>query len=114
MSQLGIGVMMGLLSDDSHSVEAFQKNVGKVITALTIAEDRLLFTFEDGIKMKLFDNGQSCCERRYMHTDDDIQDFVGAVLQARNQCTRYRQPPQLAFSPFPPLLVGKLRISLNL
>ncbi len=28
----------------------------------------------------MFDGGQDCCEHRYMHSDDDIQSFVGGTL----------------------------------
>lgn len=81
MSQVGIGVLLNRLSGNTESAKTVQENTGKVITALEITESELLFTFADDAKMKLFDDGQSCCEHRYMHTDDDIQDFVGATLQ---------------------------------
>ena len=77
---LGIGVMLGMLFGNEDSVNAFKAAVGKEIVALNLDEDNLLFSFTDGSKMKLFDDGQSCCEERYMHSDDDIQAFVGAKL----------------------------------
>lgn len=81
MSHLGLGVILKLLGGNETSAKMLQKNIGKTITALEITEKELLFTFADGSKMKLLDDGQSCCERRYMHTDDNIQDFIGATLQ---------------------------------
>ena len=30
--------------------------------------------------MRLADEGQSCCENRYMSTDDDLSDFIGGTL----------------------------------
>jgi hypothetical protein len=54
--------------------------LNKVITALTLDDDGLHFTFGDGHKMRMYDDGQSCCEKRYMHTDDDLPYYVGAVL----------------------------------
>ena len=54
---------------------------GKTIAALRLGDDDALhFEFDDGTKMTLSDEGQSCCERRYMRTDDNLADFVGAKL----------------------------------
>jgi len=72
--------MYGMLFGNKNSIEAFQGSLNKVIAVIDLSEDRLLFTFADGTKMKLSDEGQSCCEHRYLHTDDDIQSFVGATL----------------------------------
>ena len=81
---LGMVVMIGLLGGDAESVEAFRGAVGKTITALTLNEsdedNALHFTFADGSKLKLFDDGQSCCESRYMRTDDDLSAYIGAAL----------------------------------
>jgi len=41
-------------------------------------EDNLVFRFDDGSGIRIYDDGQSCCEHRYMTTDDDLQAFVGA------------------------------------
>jgi len=80
MSNLGMSVMLGMLSGNEDSVNAFEGAVGKEIAALDLNEGRLLFTFTDGSKIKLFDDGQCCCECRYLTSDDDIQAFVGASL----------------------------------
>jgi hypothetical protein len=75
-----MGVMLGMLGGNKESVEAFMGSLNKIITALTLEDDALHFTFEDGSRMKLYDDGQSCCESRYMRTDDKLADFVGAKL----------------------------------
>jgi len=80
MSQLGVGVMLNNLCSGKGSVEAFVAGLNKKIVALSLRDDALHFEFEGGYKMKLFDEGQSCCESRYMRTDDDLSDYVGAVL----------------------------------
>lgn len=81
MGKLGFGVMIGLLGGNVDSVEAFQGAIGKKIAGLSLGEDDALhFVFEDSSKIKLYDDGQSCCESRYMHTDDDLSHFVGANL----------------------------------
>lgn len=55
--------------------------VGKVIDIVTLeSDDALHFLFSDGSKMQLWDDGQSCCEHRYMTTDDDLMLFSGAKL----------------------------------
>lgn len=81
MGQHGICVMLGMLSGNDDSVAAFIGAVGKTIAALRLGDDDALhFEFIDGSKMKLSDEGQSCCERRYMRTDDNLADYVGAKL----------------------------------
>lgn len=80
MSHLGVRVMLSYLGGNSDSVKAFQQGVNKEIAALKLENDELHFEFTDGYKMKLFDDGQSCCEHRYMMTSDDLQSFVGSVL----------------------------------
>jgi len=81
MSQIGIGVMLKMLGGNSESVKALTEAIGKRITALKLGDDDALhFEFADGSKMKLSDEGQSCCEARYMQTDDDLDSFVGATL----------------------------------
>ena len=81
MGQLGMGVMLNMLGGNADSVAAFTGAVGKTIAALRLGDDDALhFEFSDGTKMKLADEGQSCCESRYMRTDDNLSEFVGAKL----------------------------------
>ena len=59
----------------------FSGMIGKTIAALRLGDDDALhFEFSDGSKMKLSDEGQMCCEHRYMRTDDNLGDYVGARL----------------------------------
>jgi len=78
---LGVGVILSDLVGNKESVGAYTESLGKEITVLNITEDRLLFHFTDDSAIKFFDDGQSCCEHRYMHTDDELQDFVGSLFQ---------------------------------
>jgi hypothetical protein len=81
MGQLGMGVMLRMLTGNADSAAVFSGSIGKVITALSLGDDDALhFEFSDGTKMRLFDDGQSCCESRYMRTDDDLSYFVGSTL----------------------------------
>lgn len=76
----GMGVMIGMLGGNSDSVAAIKGSLNKKITALSLTDDALRMTFEDGTTLKLRDDGQSCCESRYMRTDDKLDDYVGATF----------------------------------
>lgn len=68
----------------------FNASIGKTITALTLEDNELRFAFGDGSKMRIRDDGQMCCENRYMRTDDDLTYFVGARLMGHE----LRQAPK--------------------
>jgi hypothetical protein len=53
---------------------------GKKITSAEIVDDRLRLQFDNLPVLELWDDGQSCCEARYMTTDDDLSDLVGQSL----------------------------------
>ncbi|OWK41997.1 hypothetical protein FRUB_04482 [Fimbriiglobus ruber] len=55
---------------------------GKRITSAEFADNRLLIGFEGGVRIAIFDDGQSCCESRYMTTADDVTWLVGKTLKA--------------------------------
>ena len=81
MSQLGVGVMLRMLGGNEESAGAMQAAIGKTIATVALEGDSVLaFTFDDGTRLRLTDTGQSCCESRYMRTDDDLSGFVGATL----------------------------------
>lgn len=80
MGQLGIGAMLHQLSSNEDTVNAVQGSVGLIIQEVKLEDDSLKFEFTDGRKIRLFDDGQSCCESRYMTTDDDLSEFAGAKL----------------------------------
>lgn len=53
--------------------------VNKVIKEVFLFSDKLTVVFEDGTKISFEDDGQSCCERRYMSNDgDDLREYVGS------------------------------------
>ena len=82
MSHPGIGVMIGMLSGNEETVKAYHASMGKTISGLTLDEEGGFITidFSDGTNLCVADEGQSCCELRYMRTDDDMQHFIGAKL----------------------------------
>ena len=40
----------------------------------------LRISFENSPDIIIFDDGQSCCENRFMSTDDDIQSLISSEL----------------------------------
>ena len=80
---LGVGVMISNLGDyyGGGTEEAIKETIGKAISSLAINDDKLMIGLEGGTTLVLFDDGQSCCEYRYMHTDDPLGDFVGSQFR---------------------------------
>lgn len=84
MSQPGFGVMINMLFGCRDFTPA-QQAIGKAIASVSLERsdygpDYLLFRMADGTAFQLWDARQSCCEHRYMHTDDDLPYHVGALL----------------------------------
>lgn len=76
---LGFGVMVGRLFGGDRGAPV-REALGKAIASVKLEEDALHFVMDDGTKFRLYDDGQSCCENRYMRTDDDLATFAGAKL----------------------------------
>ncbi len=76
---LGMGVMISRLSGLDKKSECVQPFLGKAIESLAILGDYLLIGV-GGKTIRVWDDGQSCCETRYLHSDDKPQDFIGATL----------------------------------
>lgn len=75
---IGMGAMLYHLGGGSeHSSEEYK---GKKIVKILQQQDELNIDFEDGKKISIWDSGQSCCEHRYMTTDDNLQDLEGKTL----------------------------------
>ena len=75
---IGMGAMIHYLGGGSENDAA--SYCGRKITAAQMKDNRLNLTFADGIKIAIWDDGQSCCENRYMTTDDDVSSLVGHLL----------------------------------
>ncbi len=74
---LSISVMLGAIFGDSGaSSAAIKESKEKVIRDIKITDTELTITF-DNDELQIWDNGQSCCEHRYMHTDDDLSYYIG-------------------------------------
>ena len=81
MSNLGLGTMIRMMGGNKESVAAFTEALGKTIAEAELtSRDELHIGFTDGTKLIFSDEGQSCCESRYMRTDDNLEEYVGATL----------------------------------
>lgn len=87
MSQLGIGAMIDYLGGRKGLTEEQLNSLnGRKIKKVTINPDlkedgALVVNFDDGQVLTIWDGARSCCESRYMHTDDDLVSFEGAELR---------------------------------
>lgn len=77
-SQLGIGVMLQVLGGNESSVKAYVKSLDKEISSLECNEISLIIKFTDNSGISFRDEGQSCCEHRYMNCDDDLSVYIGS------------------------------------
>ena len=86
MTQPGFGYMISVLRGNSESADVFQWAIGKTIASIELdpeynaGDGGLKIAFADLSGIVLFDDARSCSENRYMHTDEDLQSFVGAQL----------------------------------
>ena len=75
---IGIGSMLHYLGGGSENSP--EKYYGLIIEKAKIEEEELRIDFSNGVKISLWDNGQNCCESRYMTCDDNPNDLVGSKL----------------------------------
>ena len=57
-----------------------QKVIASAMNKTIIAayyDDAVVLRFDDGSAISISDDGQSCCENRYMTCDDDLNKLVG-------------------------------------
>lgn len=82
MTQPGMGAMIHILTGGSeHDPNEFYGR--KIVSAQldkTCDPERVRVSFEDGVNISIWDNGQSCCESRYITCDDDFSRIVGGNL----------------------------------
>jgi len=84
MNNLGLGVMIRMFSGNEETVRLYNEMKNQVIKKLKLNNNELCFEFENGLKTIIFDNGQSCCETRYMRTDDNLNNIIGGILKEIN------------------------------
>lgn len=76
----GLGVLIKGLSDNSDSFKAIEQSIGCTIRKVFLDEDNniLIFWLSNDSELRIWDGGQSCCEHRFMTTDDNLNEFFGA------------------------------------
>lgn len=79
-NNLGMGVMIGMLSGSEETKEAIQASRDKEIKSVKLDDNALKFEFTDNSTLMVWDDGQSCCERRWMDTSDNLDEFYGSRL----------------------------------
>lgn len=80
MSGLGMGAMLHILG--GGSANSADKYYGRTVIAAIHDDDanKVFLTFDDGVRIAIWDDGQSCCESRYITCDDDPARIVGGKL----------------------------------
>lgn len=78
----GLGVNIRALCGYGDTEKIVQENLDKTIESVELRDDALHFVMKNGKRWKLFDNGQSCCESRYMVIDDNLSEYAGARLRS--------------------------------
>ena len=73
--------MIRMLAGNEETVNAIKSSIGKEIKEITKEGETLHFVFVGGGILDVWDNGQSCCEHRYMVVNDKLSDFFGAKLK---------------------------------
>jgi len=57
-----------------------EEHYGSRVIEARIIRDRLYLYLVHGVQLIVYDDGQSCCEHRYMTCDDDLSKLVGGLL----------------------------------
>lgn len=76
----GLGVMLGMLGGNAETVLAHNGALNKRINGAALDDNVLYLGFDDGSAIRIYDDGQSCCEQRYMTTDDNVADLIGGIF----------------------------------
>lgn len=73
-------ILLNTLDEDCRKV--VKDFLNKTIKEVQLDEEnnKLVFNFTSGIGFYLWDDGQKCCEQRYMTTDDNLSDYNHAKL----------------------------------
>lgn len=80
MSYIGIGVLIDSMTGGSCALvsDYYGRKINNAV--LDKQDNEVRLTFDDGVTIRIWDNGQSCCERRYIICDDNLSDLNGKTL----------------------------------
>lgn len=79
MSRPGMGVMIGMLGGNEKTIETLREALDQPIENIELKDETLRIILGDKV-LVIQDDGQSCCESRYMTTDDDLGYYAGSTL----------------------------------
>jgi len=76
----GLGAMLHHLGggSDKNASDYYGR---KIVSALADG-DAIVLRFADGVSIAITDEGQSCCESRYLTVEDDIKWLEGKTLRS--------------------------------
>jgi len=87
---IGVGAMIRPMGGNENTIKSLQSATGKQIAGVYVDETGnkwkdpedgcLVVYFTDGDKLEIYDAGRSCCESRWMHTDDDLDIHAGETF----------------------------------
>lgn len=81
MKQLGFGVINKLFGDGNKTALSLQAALGHTISGVVLQGDELILVgLNNGQTLRITDEGQSCCERRYITTDADLPSYIGRKI----------------------------------
>ncbi len=52
--------------------------LGRIISSILLRDSDIFIAFEDGSSLKVWDDGQSCCETRYITSDESFEHYSGS------------------------------------
>lgn len=93
------------IGSHNQTITILDKSLNKTIKKVWLDKESncLNFIFTDSFGMYLYDDGQDCCETRYMSTDDNLTEFCNAKLldielkHAPDQEDEYGDPIEIQF-----------------
>lgn len=80
MGYPGIGVLVGILCGNEETIEAIKSSLNIKILSVELVDNELIFHLANKKNLIMWDDGQSCCEYRYMVCDDDLTHFENSTL----------------------------------
>ncbi len=72
--------MIGMLGGSKETIAVLKASVGRKIMKAEVTDNQLRLHFKDGAVLRIWDDGQSYCESRYMDTDDNLKYFTNTKL----------------------------------
>lgn len=65
---------------EKHWRQSVGEIIGKTIKDAYVLNDSLFIETNESEEFEIFDDGQSCCERRYLKCDDEMSNIIGGKI----------------------------------